>query len=215
MSNAPGLDMSEYTSSSSDHLTTDDFLGGPRVLTITEAGPTGQTGKGARPVYILFEGEPRAFLPSLTVRRVLAKIWTAEDNKRANKTYPGRSLRLFVDPEVTFGEKGQGTIKVGGIRVNGASHIDQTVTGTTVSGRNKRAPFSVEPLKIDPPAPKQDQEAERTKRLDYISRGETKIGPEAVAEVRAAFGADDSSPETWNDDTQRAYLDLLVKRAKG
>ncbi len=204
MSNAPGLDMTDYVSSSSDHLTVDDFASGPRVLSITETGPTGQTGKGSRPVYILFEGEPLAFLPSLTCRRILARIWTAEDNKRANKTYPGRSLRLFVDPEVTYGEKGKGVIKVGGIRINGATHIDKTVTGTTVSGRNKRAPFRVEP--IQPPQPAGPPIAER---IANATQALEQSAPLRLAALRDEFGIASDLTRASPDTLKRWFLALV------
>lgn len=203
MGNAPAqLDMTDYLSSKSNHLTVEDFITGPRVLQIRSAEPTGDED---RPVAILFEGEPKAYLPAKTVRRVLARVWP-EDSKRASVTYPGRWLRLYVDPDVTFGKE-----TTGGIRIDGASHIDRDVTGSTVSGRNKRAPFRVEPIKSPTTATRAPKPT-----LDRILAGEKHLGPEVTAEVRTAYGAPpDADPATWTEEMQANYLDRLMDRAKG
>jgi hypothetical protein len=153
------IDMTDYLSSKSDHLTTEDFIGGPRIFTIREVGATGDDD---RPIYILFTDEPRAFLPSKTCRRVLSRIWP-EASKRAGSEYLGRSLRLYLDPDVTFGKD-----TVGGIRIDGASHLDRTVTGQLPAGRNKRAPFRVEPLRAETRQAQQPTTEERIAKAEAM-----------------------------------------------
>jgi len=124
----------------------------------------------------------------------------------STREWKGKQIALTSIATQFFG----GTLA---IRVSGGEGMATPVKTKIAVSQSRNIDWTMAP--INPPAPRQDQEAERTKRLEKIAAGEKHIGPEAVAEVRAAFGADDSSPETWNDDTQRAYLDLLVKRAKG
>ncbi len=205
MGNAPALDMTDYLSSKSNHLTVEDFIGGPRVLQIRSAEPTGNED---RPVAIFFADEPKAYLPAKTVRRVLARVWP-EDSKRAAATYPGRWLRLYVDPDVSFG-----TEQTGGIRVNGASHIDAPVTGSTVSGRNKRAPFRVEPIK--PPAAAPPAARPLPDVLAAIPRGESKLTPEALAAVREPFAIlDDTDLSVCPEGLIRNYFDALAAAVRG
>jgi len=206
MGNAPApLDMTDYLSSKSNHLTVEDFIGGPRVLQIRSAEPTGNED---RPVAIFFADEPKAYLPAKTVRRVLARIWP-EDSKRASATYPGRWLRLYVDPDVSFG-----TEMTGGIRVDGASHIDGPVVGSTVSGRNKRAPFRVEPIK----APSTTTQAPRPLAdiLAAIPRGEAKLTPEALATAREPFGIlDDTDLSVCPEPLVRGYYAAIAAAVRG
>ena len=191
------IDLTQTIQADSDQLCASD-LSEPRVFQVLEVFTTGDDKK---PIAIRLDDHDHPWLPSKTSRRVLVAIWGSK-----GRDYVGRFLRLYNDPSVIFGGKA-----VGGVRINGATHIDSTKSGTLPFSRGKYKEWTVQP--IDPPAPKQDPN--RSTRLEKIAAGEKHIGPEAVAEVRAAFGADDSDPGTWNDDTQRAYLDLLVKRAKG
>jgi hypothetical protein len=108
------LDMTDYISSDSNHLTANDFVGEHRICVITEARPTGNK---ERPVLLFLEGEEKAYLPCKTVRRLLTKLWP-DASKRAGEEYPGRAIRLYYDENVTWAGK-----KVGGIRIDGASHI--------------------------------------------------------------------------------------------
>jgi hypothetical protein len=133
---------------------------------------------------------------------VLARIWP-EDSKRAATTYPGRSLRLYVDPEVSYG-----TEQTGGIRVNAASHIGGPVTGSIVSGRNKRAAFRVEPLRSDPPAA---GPAPLATVLSAIPRGEAKLTPEALEAVREPFAIlEDTDLNLCPEPMVRAYFSALA-----
>ncbi len=127
------LDMTEYIKADSDQITAAD-LAEPVVLQISEVRLTEDAKK---PIAIFFEGQRFPWLPSKTSRRVLVKIWGSDGH-----AYVGRWLRLYCDPTVTYAGE-----EVGGVRISGASHIKQPVTGKLPSGRRKYKSFSVGPLK--------------------------------------------------------------------
>lgn len=155
------LDLTEHIAPNSDHLTAESFLGGPRILTISEAGPTGQTGKGSRPVRIRFVGEDLPFLPSLTCRRLLSRIWGKDDAKSAHRTYPGRLLRLYREPSVSYGGEA-----VGGIRIDGASHISGVMVVSLPESQHKRRKWRVEPL--EQPQARQSQGPTFTQAVEAL-----------------------------------------------
>jgi hypothetical protein len=63
----------------------------------------------------LVEGEGRAWRPPVTVLRLLVAAWGDDAT-----VWVGRRVRLYRDPEISFGRD-----KVGGIRVSHLSHIDR------------------------------------------------------------------------------------------
>ena len=65
--------------------------------------------------------------------------------------YPGRSVQLFLDPEVKWGG-----MKVGGIRIRAMSHIDGELRLALAESKQNRKIFAVKPLaggtrRSDPP----------------------------------------------------------------
>lgn len=133
------MDLTETIAPRSDQANAEDFLTGPRTVTITEVR------KGAspeQPVDIVLDefGPGRPFKPSKTVRRILVAAWGAE---AAN--YTGRRMTLYRDPSVRFGGS-----EVGGIRVSHLSHIDKPLTLALTETRGKRAKHVVQPLKDEP-----------------------------------------------------------------
>lgn len=132
------LDMSKTTEPKSDQQNFDDYIGGPKTVTISEV----RKGNTEQPVEVhLVEFPGRPFKPSKSMRRVMVAMWGPDSS-----TYAGHQLRLYGDPTVKFG--GQ---EVGGIRISHASHISEAVTVNLTVTRGKRAPFVVEPLSV--PAP--------------------------------------------------------------
>ena len=131
------MDISETTTPKSDQQNFDDYLGGPKTVTVSEV----RAGSTEQPVEVhLVEFPGRPFKPSKSMRRVLVAAWGTDSS-----VYVGRRMTLYGDPEVRFG--GQA---VGGIRISHLSHIEKTLTvGLTVT-RGKRAPFTVEPLPAEP-----------------------------------------------------------------
>lgn len=138
------MDMTESIAPRSDQINAENFLSGPRTVTIVEVR------KGAsaeQPVEIVLAefGPGQPFKPSKTVRRILVAGWGPDA-----ATYAGKRMTLYRDPAVRFG--GQ---DVGGIRVSHMSGIDKRMTLALTVTRGKRAPYVVEPLP-DAPTPPAD-----------------------------------------------------------
>jgi len=116
----------------SDQLDNIDLLSGPRDFTIT--GVT--KGPDDQPLNIALAEFPRPWRPGLTMRRMLAAIWGPEAS-----VYVGRRIRLYRDPEVSFGND-----KTGGTRLSHASHLDKRVTMSLQKSKGRFAAYTVEPM---------------------------------------------------------------------
>jgi hypothetical protein len=133
------MDITETLAPKSDQQNYDDYISGAKTLTITEARVVG----GEQPVELhLAEFPGRPYKPGKSMRRVIAKAWGSESS-----AYTGRRLTLYGDPDISFGGK-----KVGGIRISHMSHIDSAFTMPLTVTRGKKAGFTVQPLP-DAPAP--------------------------------------------------------------
>ena len=134
------MDISDTLAPKSDQQNYDDYLAGPKTVTVSEV----RAGSAEQPVEIhLVEFPGRPFKPSKSMRRVIVAAWGSEAS-----AYTGRRMTLFGDPTVKFG--GQ---TVGGIRISHLSHIDGKLTVSLTTTRGKRAPFIVQPLPDAAPAP--------------------------------------------------------------
>jgi hypothetical protein len=136
------LDMTESIAPRSDQMNADDLMSGPRTFTIAEVR------KSASPeqpvdVHLAEFPEGRPFKPSKSMRRVMVAAWGPDAS-----TYTGRRMTLYRDPAVRFG--GQ---DVGGIRISHMSHIAKPMTLALTVTRGKRAPYVVQPLADNAPAP--------------------------------------------------------------
>lgn len=129
------MDISETVQPRSDQANADDFLAGPKTVTITEVR---QGASPEQPVDILLAefGPGRPFKPSKTVRRLLISAWGAEAEE-----YVGRRMTLYCDPDVKFGGS-----TVGGIRVSHMSDITKPLTVALTVTRGKRKSYTVAPL---------------------------------------------------------------------
>lgn len=123
-----------------DQLNYEDFLGGvTRTVTIT--GVTEGTKEQQYDVAI--EGDSRVWRPAVTVLKLLVQAWGDEA-----KTWVGRRVTLYGDPDVTFGRE-----KVGGIRVSHMSDLPggKPMTANLTVTRGKRQTFTVQPLAAPEP----------------------------------------------------------------
>jgi hypothetical protein len=127
------MDLTDSIAPRSDQTNAEDFLTGPRTVTIAEV----KRGTPEQPVDIhLVEFPGRPFKPSKTVRRILVGAWGANAS-----AYAGRRMTLYRDDKVRFGG-----MDVGGIRVSHLSHIDKPMTLVLAVSKGKRAPYVVQPL---------------------------------------------------------------------
>lgn len=130
------MDLSETTAPRSDQLNFEDFVGGPRTVTVEKV----TKGSAEQPVEIHLVGYPgRPFKPSKTVRRILVAAWGKDSD-----VFAGRRMVLYGDPSVRF--SGQ---EVGGIRISHLSHIDRPLSLALTVTRGKRRTWTVEPLPAD------------------------------------------------------------------
>lgn len=126
------MDISEMLVGKSDQLDNVDLLSGPRDFTITGVNK----GSVEQPLNIELAEYDRPWRPGLTMRRLLAHIWGKDAS-----VYVGRRVRLYRDPDVTFGKD-----KTGGTRISHASHIDKAVTVSLPTSKGKFDAFTVQPL---------------------------------------------------------------------
>jgi hypothetical protein len=131
------MDIAETTAPKSDQQNYDDYVGGPKTVTVTEV----KKGSAEQPVEVhLAEFPGRPFKPSKSMRRVLLDCWGTDST-----VYAGRKMTLYGDPDVKFG--GQ---TVGGIRIAALSNLEKATTIALTVSRGKRAPFTVQPLDVAP-----------------------------------------------------------------
>jgi hypothetical protein len=168
------MDISNTTVPDSTQVNAEDLLSGPRIVTISDV----RLGTDEQPVNIdLVEFPGRAYRPSKTMRRVLVAAWGPEA-----ATYVGRRIKLYRDPEVTFGRD-----KVGGIKIEALSHIEKRLTIALTVTRGKRSPFVVEPLPDVAPAipePTVEQVAASTDQNELRDMWQ-RSGPERRAQIQA------------------------------
>lgn len=130
------VDMSKYIIAKSDRQNADDFVGGPRTITITAVRASGESDQ---PVAVHFEGDDnKPYYPSKGMRRVMVHAWGDEA-----KTYVGRQMTLYLDENVMYGG-----MKVGGIRIGAMSHIDRPLTIALAITRGRKLSHIVKPLRV-------------------------------------------------------------------
>jgi hypothetical protein len=130
------VDLTDTITPKSDQLDAVDLIAGPRTFTIKNVS----AGSSDQPVNIHLEESPRPWRPSKSMRRVLVAAWGAD-----GKTYVGRRVTLFCDPNIEFGG-----IKVGGIRISHLSHLGERLTVPLLVKRGKTEVVRVEPLVVNP-----------------------------------------------------------------
>lgn len=128
-------DMTAVIAPKSDQINADDLIGGDMVITITAVKI--RPGED-QPVSMQFEGSAKVYRPCKSMSRVIVAIWGADTS-----AYPGRSLKLYRDPDVQWGG-----MKVGGIRIREMSHMEgnRPVTLALTEKRGSRKPAVIRPL---------------------------------------------------------------------
>lgn len=129
-------DMSAVIVPKSDQINAEDFLAGPAVFTIDDVAISPGT---EQPVSIRLNGEKRVWRPCKSMSRVLVSAWGADARE-----YIGRSVRLFCDPNVTWGG-----MKVGGIRISHMSHIERDMVIALTATKCKKVMATIKPLEVE------------------------------------------------------------------
>lgn len=123
----------------SDQINSEQLLGGPIVITVTEVA-VGSSKE--QPITVHYEGENgRPYKPCLTMRKVLVHAWGKDGTEWA-----GRSMELYNDPAVRFG-----TEVVGGIRISRMSDINpKGIRVSLTASKGKKALHEIEILQDSP-----------------------------------------------------------------
>lgn len=168
------FDMSDTIVARSDQINFDDFLSGPKVVTITAV----RKGSAEQPVdFDLAELPGKAYRPSKSMRRVMVFAWGKDAS-----AYVGKRLELYGDPEVKFGAQ-----KVGGIKIGKMSHVDKGFTINLTATRGKKDPHRVEKLADAATPPPTDPNAITKAQLQKL----------ATLIPAAGFEADDAGRADW------------------
>jgi len=129
------VDITDTLAPTSDQLDAIELVSGPRTFEITGVSK----GSAEQPVEVSLAGFPRVWRPSKGMRRLLAAAWGVDASK-----YVGRSVTLFMDPDVMFGKD-----RTGGTRIAAMSHIDKPLSVPLLVTRGKSKVFTVQPLVED------------------------------------------------------------------
>ena len=135
----------------SDQLNSEQLLGGPMNITVTDV----RTGSGEdQPVSIHYEDDNgRPYKPCKTMRKVLILAW-GHDARR----WIGQSMTLFNEPSVKFGG-----MDVGGIRISHMTGIPKDIHVSLTATKGKKAMHTIKLLKPTQPARLQRTEAHNEK----------------------------------------------------
>lgn len=180
------MDLTESIAPKTDQQNFDDYLTGPRTVTISDV----KQGNAEQPVNVeLAEYPGKPYKPNKSMLRVLVALWGPD-----SKAYVGRRLKLFGNPAVRYGGKA-----VGGIEIEAMSHIDKPKTLNLTETRGKKRSFTVQPLADVPAARDFLQEAEAangdkaTLRALWTAARDAKE-PQAHLDTIAAMVAPDVAP---------------------
>lgn len=129
----------------SDQINAQDLIAGDMTVTLAAVKVTPGT---EQPVSIRLEGMDKVWRPCKTTGRILMAAWGPDTS-----VYAGRTVQLYLDPEVKWGG-----MRVGGIRIRAMSHIDSELRLALAESKQNRKIFTVRPLagaprRADPPKP--------------------------------------------------------------
>lgn len=120
----------------SDQLNTDQLLGGPLIITVTDV----RAGGGEdQPVSIYYEAdEARPYKPCKTMRKVLIHAWGPNGHN-----WVGKSMELYAEPSVKFGGE-----LVGGIRISRLTDIPAQINVSLTATKGRKTMHEIAPLKL-------------------------------------------------------------------
>ena len=122
----------------SDQLNSEQLLGAPMVITVTDVRAGGSD---EQPVTIHYENDQgRPYKPCKTMRKVLILAWGAN-----GLGWIGKSMQLYNDPAVKFGGA-----DVGGIRISHLTDIPKDIHVQLTATKGKKAPHAIK--RMEPPA---------------------------------------------------------------
>lgn len=155
-------DMTPTIVPKSNQTNADDFLTGPKTVTVSRVDVRpGQE----QPVSIHYDGDNgKPYKPCKSMCRVIVQAWGAD-----SANYPGKSMTLYRDPKVTWGG-----MEVGGIRISHMSHIPRPLSLALAASNKKRALHMIDVLRDAPKqeaAPPSEDWAKFTADMEYAITG--------------------------------------------
>lgn len=110
----------------SDQLNTDQLLGGPITITVSDV----RLGSEDQPISLHYANDGgRPFKPCKTMRKVLIHAWGENGHN-----WVGKSMTLYADPSVRFGN-----MDVGGIRISHLTDIPRDINVSLAATKGKKA----------------------------------------------------------------------------
>ena len=203
--NNDNLSIADTLIAKTDQLNADNLMLGPLVVEVMSVRKLSSPKKGEQPLIIGIDGGRQPWKPCLSMRRVLAAMWGAENARE----WVGRRLKLFRDASVTFGDQGQ----VGGIRIAAASHINVPFEMPLTVTRGQKRMYRVDVLRVEQPKPRAvpDDDAPAPNADDFrqsVRLHLREIGADMAGFlefVQAKTNKDPGPPDTWNERTAK-YL---------
>lgn len=133
MSNRDVSSLKDTIIPKSDQLNAEQLIGGSMTITVTDV----RRGDGDQPVSIHYANDQgRPFKPCKTMRKILIFAWGDD-----GRTWAGKSMTIFCDPEVKFGG-----VKVGGIRISHLTHIERDMAVSLNTTKGKKGEFVIKKL---------------------------------------------------------------------
>jgi len=126
------MDISDTLAPKSEQLDGIDLVDGPQTFTVERVS----RGNAEQPVQVHLAEFPRPWRPGKNMRRVLAACWGKDAS-----TWTGKRVRLYYDPEVSFGSE-----KPGGTRISHLSGIDGPKSVPIIIKKGKSGAYKVDPL---------------------------------------------------------------------
>jgi len=184
------MDLTESIAPKTDQQNFDDYLLGPRTVTVSEV----KKGNPEQPVNVELKEYPgKPYKPNKSMRRVLVAAWGTDSS-----AYIGRRLTLVGNPKVVYGGKA-----VGGIEISAMSNLAKPLTLALTETRGKKRTYTVQPLPDAPTPPKPPTDAQT---VNWRGLADQAKGNED--ELRALWM--DASASGVNPDT----LDYIRKQAE-
>jgi len=182
-------DITETLAPKSEQLDSIELASGPRVFTVERVDVKRDA---EQPVSIHLVGFPRPWRPGKNQRRVLAYCWGEK-----SALWTGRSMKLFRDPDVSFGKD-----RPGGTRIAALSHIDGPKSVPILVSQGRGAIYEVELLTETPAAtPAAGPTSEQIDACTDVAelKAMWKASPEMRARIEARVAALAATPEPTFD----------------
>ena len=192
-------DMAATIVPKSNQTNADDFITGPRTITVSrvEVRP-GQE----QPVSVHYEGDNgKPYKPCKSMCRVIVQAWGAD-----SANYPGKSMTLYRDDEVTWGG-----MKVGGIRISHMSHIDRDLAMALSVSKSKRQMVLVKRLQTPEVNARADEHWQQYHNIMVTQVAGTET-PDALSALWKASAPERLKLKSYSNEMHDAVVGLFQAR---